>query len=162
MVDNGSLKVAIGSDHAGYRLKESLKPTLQELGYQVHDVGTFSEESCDYPDYALEVAETVSAGDAFRGVLICGTGAGMAMVANKVPGVRAAACNELFSAEYVRRHNDANVLTMGARIIDEDSALEILREFMKTGFEGEGEGGVRHNRRLEKLSGVERKYMETC
>lgn len=149
--------VAVGSDHAGYRLKERFKEELDTLGYQVRDVGTDSEESCDYPDFALAVAEEVGSGLAERGVLVCGTGAGMAMVANKVPGVRAVAANEAFTAEYCRRHNDANVLTVGSRVVDEAAALEILRIFMRTGFDGD-----RHTARLEKVKNAERAHMKEC
>ncbi len=152
--------VAIGSDHAGYRMKEELKAELGGMGYRLLDVGTDSEDSCDYPEFALAVAEAVGRGDASRGILVCGTGAGMAMAANKVPGVRAAACNELYTAEYCRRHNDANVLTMGARIIEPEAARRILHVFMETDFVGDRTEGTRHRRRLEKIEEIERKYMK--
>lgn len=148
--------IAVGADHAGYRLKEAVKADLERRGYHVLDMGTFSEESCDYPDIAGEVARAVSRGEAERGVLVCGTGAGMAMVANKVPGVRAAACNEDYTASFSRSHNDANVLTMGARIISEDDALRILGKFLETPWEGLESGGDRHVRRLERLLEIER------
>ncbi len=147
--------VAVGSDHAGYRLKERLKAELLDMGYTVLDYGTGSEESCDYPDFAVPVAEAVASGEASRGVLVCGTGAGMAMVANKIPGVRAAACNEAYTAEYCRLHNDANVLTMGARVLEPDEAVKILRKFMETDFEGD-----RHSRRVGKITEVERAHMK--
>ena len=150
--------IAVGSDHAGYRLKGMLAGELSEMGYRVLDMGTGSEESCDYPDFAVKVAEAVREGEADRGVLVCGTGAGMAMVANKVPGVRAAACNERYSAEFTRLHNDVNVLTMGARMIEPEEALGILKVFLDTPFEGDREEGARHLGRLEKVSNVERKY----
>ncbi|MBU1670224.1 MAG: ribose 5-phosphate isomerase B [Actinobacteria bacterium] len=149
--------VAIGSDHAGFLLKEALEDELVSGGYTVVDFGTDSEESCDYPDFGLAVAEAVSTGEAWRGVLVCGTGAGMAMVANKVPGVRAAACNEPYTAEYCRLHNDANVLTMGARIVDPQAAKRILHAFLDAEYEGEAS---RHERRLGKIRDVERKYMK--
>lgn len=152
--------VAVGSDHAGFELKERLKDQLTGMGYEVRDMGTGSTESCDYPDFALAVAEAVSRGEASRGVLVCGTGAGMAMVANKVPGVRAAACNEVYTAEYCRLHNDANVLTMGARVVDGETAARILEVFMESGFEGALPDGARHNARVEKIKRVERKYMK--
>ena len=151
--------VAVGSDHAGYSLKCRLVKELKRLGYQVTDVGTGSEESCDYPDFALKVARMVSEGECARGVLVCGTGAGMAMVANKLPGVRAAACNETYTARYCRLHNDANILTMGARVIEPETALEIARVFMETGYQGDSEEGLRHRRRLEKLLEIERRYL---
>ncbi len=147
--------VAVGSDHAGYRLKERLAGELARMGFEVRDMGTGSEESCDYPDFALAVAEAVAGGEAEKGVLVCGTGAGMAMAANKVPGIRAAACNEPCTAEFCRLHNDADILTMGARIVDEEGALRILKVFMETGFEG-----GRHAGRLEKIRGIERRYMK--
>jgi ribose 5-phosphate isomerase B len=150
--------VAVGSDHAGYRLKGTLARDLEEMGYDVLDLGTDSEESCDYPDYALAVAEAVSGGEADRGILICGTGAGMAMVANKVPGIRAAACNEEYTAEFTRRHNDLNVLTVGARVIGVEEARGILRTFLDTPFEGDRKDGGRHRERLAKISDAERRY----
>ena len=152
------MSIAIGSDHAGFRLKEALKAELAVEGYQVNDVGTYSEESCDYPDLALAVAESVSQGVADRGVLVCGTGAGMAMAANKVPGIRAVTCNEPYTAEYCRLHNDANVITLGSRLIDVADAMNILKVFLATGFEGSSESGARHARRIEKIRDIERKY----
>ena len=156
----GSVIIATGSDHAGYNLKESLKSTLVEAGYSVEDMGTYSDESCDYPDFALKVAEAVSRGEAEKGVLVCATGIGMSMVANRVPGVRAAVCNDEYTARFSRLHNDANVLTMGARVIGEEQARRILDMFMTTEFEGQEEAGVRHVRRLDKIREIERKYMK--
>jgi len=150
--------VAVGSDHAGYLLKERLKEELERSGAEVLDEGTFSGEPCDYPDFGLRVAEAVAEGRASKGVLVCGTGAGMAMAANKVPGVRAAVCNDEYCARCARRHNDANVLAVGARVVDEETALRVLRAFMDTGFDGEGEGGARHVRRLAKLEEIERRH----
>ena len=158
MTGKNGMVVAVGSDHAGYRLKGAVAGALSEMGCRVLDMGTDSEEPCDYPDFAIKVAEAVREGEADRGVLICGTGAGMAMVANKVPGVRAAACNERYSAEFTRLHNDVNVLSLGARIIEPVEAVGILKLFLDTPFEGDREGGTRHLRRLEKTSNVERKY----
>jgi len=154
--------IALGSDHAGFELKEGIKSILQEMGYDVRDVGAHGKESCDYPDFALAVAEAVSEGAAWRGVLVCGTGAGMAIAANKVPGIRAVACNEPYTAEYCRLHNDANVLSMGSRIIDLEDAGKLLKIFLETPFEGEGagEGGARHRRRLDKIAAIERKYLK--
>jgi ribose 5-phosphate isomerase B len=141
MDDN--LIIAIGSDHAGFKLKEALRGELASKGLEVKDVGAYSEESCDYPD---------------RGVLVCGTGAGMTMAANKVPGIRAVTCNEPYTAEYCRLHNDANVLSMGSRLIDVADAMNILEVFLSTGFEGASEAGARHLRRIEKIRDIERKY----
>jgi len=150
--------VALGSDHAGFGLKEELKRSLEAMGYSVLDVGTDSEESCDYPDFARAVAEAVADGTAFRGVLVCGTGVGMSMVANKVPGIRAAVCNDEYCARYSRLHNDANVITVGARVLSLDDARRVLSVFMRTGFEGDGPDGERHVKRLEKLQAVEKEY----
>jgi len=144
------IAIAIGSDHAGFRLKESLRDSLGEMGYAVKDVGTYSEESCDYPDLALAVAETVAQGEADKGVLVCGTGAGMAMAANKVPGIRAVACNEPYTAEYCRLHNDANVLALAGRSVDEATAFAIADAFLATAFEG-----GRHQRRVDQITGME-------
>jgi ribose 5-phosphate isomerase B len=140
-------RIAIGADHAGFRVKERVKRFLAEQGYAVDDLGTHSEESVDYPDYARRVAEAVAAGRAQSGVLICGTGIGMAMTANKVPGIRAAVAHDKHTAHLAREHNDANVLTFGARVVSEDSALEIVREFLRTAF-----AGGRHQRRVDKIS----------
>ena len=153
-----NLTIAIGSDHAGFKLKEALREELVSKGLKVTDVGAYSEESCDYPDIALAVAESVSQGVADRGVLVCGTGAGMTMAANKVPGIRAVTCNEPYTAEYCRLHNDANVISMGSRIIDVADAMNVLEVFISTGFEGATESGERHMRRIEKIRDIERKY----
>ena len=158
--EQGGRIVAIGSDHAGYHLKEILKEALVGIGYRVDDVGTDSEDSCDYPDFALKVAEAVGRGEAEKGVLVCATGIGMSMVANKVPGVRAAVCNDEYTARFSRLHNDANVLTMGARVVTEERARRILETFMATEFEGMGEAGARHLRRLGKIEDIQRKYMK--
>ncbi len=144
------MKVALGSDHAGLALKRMIAEWLHRDGHQVLDEGTFSEESCDYPDFALKVARRVAGGEAERGIAVCATGIGMAMVANKVPGVRAAVCNDLYAARYSRLHNDANVLALGARVIGPGVAEEIVRTWMKTPFEG-----GRHSRRLSKMAEAE-------
>lgn len=147
------MKVALGCDHAGYLLKNAVTSLLERLGHEVIDEGTFNEESCDYPDFARRAAERVRSGEADRGIIICATGIGMAMVANKVPGIRAAVCNDLYTARYSRLHNDANVLTLGARVIGPGLAEEIVGLWMDTPFEG-----GRHTRRLDKLAEVERGY----
>ena len=144
------MKVALGCDHAGFGLKELVSACLREAGHEVLDQGTFSDSSCDYPDFAERVARLVSAGEAERGIAICGTGIGMAMTANKLPGVRAAACNDIYTARYSRLHNDANVLTLGARVVGPGVAEEIVRTWMETPFEG-----GRHARRLERLTEIE-------
>ena len=156
----GRVIVAIGSDHAGYHLKENLKRALVEKGYSVDDMGTYSEGSCDYPDIALKVAEAVGQGEEEKGVLVCATGIGMSMAANKVPGVRAAVCNDEYTARFSRLHNDANVLAMGARVLSEEDAGTIVDIFLTTEYEGQGEEGARHGRRLDKIREIERKYMK--
>ena len=137
-------QIIIGSDHAAFPLKEELKKFLQTNGYDITDVGTFSEESVHYPHIAVQVAQAVSEGRFKRGVLLCGTGLGMSMVANRFPHVRCGLCNELFSAIMSRRHNNANILAMGGRVIGSALATEILRAWLKTPFEG-----GRHAARLE-------------
>jgi ribose 5-phosphate isomerase B len=138
--------VALGADHAGFALKEDLKAWLVARGHAVLDFGTHGPESVDYPDYAGRVAAAVEAGRAARGVLVCGTGIGMAMAANKVPGVRAAVCLDVEMARASREHNDANVLALGARLTGRARALEILEVWLTTPF-----AGGRHARRVEKL-----------
>jgi len=149
------MRVALGADHAGFDLKESLKVWLLEHGYEVQDVGTHSTESVDYPDYAVQVGEAVASGKAERGLLICGTGVGMAIAANKIPGVRAAFCPDLFTARMSREHNDANILTLGARIMGRELALEILSLWFATDF-----AGGRHTARLEKIRAIEQRRTE--
>ena len=147
------MKVALGCDHAGFILKDVVAEFLAQAGHEVLDEGTFSDESCDWPEFGERVARLVASGEAERGIAICGTGIGMAMTANKLPGVRAAVCNDLYTARYSRLHNDANVLTMGARVIGPGVAEEIVRVWMDTPCEGE-----RHSRRLDKLTEIERRY----
>ena len=137
-------KLIIGSDHAAIGLKEIIKNHLQKSGIEVEDVGTFSEASVDYPDIGRQVASQVSQGVYERGILLCGTGLGMSMVANRFAHVRAALCNDLFSAALSRRHNDANILVMGGRVIGDVLALEIVDTWLATEFEG-----GRHQRRLD-------------
>jgi ribose 5-phosphate isomerase B len=137
-------RIIIGCDHAAYRLKEALKKAMQAQGMAVTDVGTHSEAAMDYPDTAKTVAQKISSGEYERGILICGTGLGMSMVANKYPHVRAALCNDLFSAAMSRRHNNANILAMGGRVIGDILAQEIVKTWLKTPFEG-----GRHQRRLD-------------
>lgn len=144
-------KIVIGSDHAGYNLKEEIKKFLVNLGYQTIDVGCDSPESVDYPIYATKVAKKVSSGEFKRGIIICGTGAGMAMTANKTKGIRAVCCNDLYTAIYSRLHNDANILTMGARIIDVNYAKLIVLTWLNTNFEG-----GRHIRRIEQVMSLEK------
>jgi ribose 5-phosphate isomerase B len=144
------MRVSLGCDHAGFALKALIAEWLRRDGHQVLDEGAFSGESCDYPDFALKVARRVAGGEAERGIAVCATGIGMAMAANKVPGIRAAVCNDLYTARYSRLHNDANVLALGARIVGPGLAEEIVRVWMETPFEG-----GRHSRRLAKMAEAE-------
>lgn len=144
------MKIALGADHAGFPLKEHLGRFLGERGYEVEDLGTFSGDSVDYPDFAAAVGRAVAHGDAERGVLICGTGIGVAIAANKLDGVRAATCNDLFTARLARSHNDANVLTLGARVVGSGLAEEIVRTFLATAWDD-----GRHRRRLDKIRELE-------
>ena len=149
------LVIALGADHAGWELKEALKAWLIETGHQILDFGTHSPESVDYPDYALQVAESVASGKAERGLLVCGTGIGMAMTANKVPGIRAALCSDPFMARMSREHNDANVLALGGRFMDGELGLEILQMWLGTEF-----AGGRHEGRLGKIAQIERRHLQ--
>lgn len=144
------MKIAVGSDHAGFIMKKKVVAWLQERRVGVEDVGTFSEDRCDYPDYAIAVGERISRGQADRGILICGSGIGMSITANKIPGVRAAECFDTLSAQLSRAHNDANVLCFGGRLIDEASAREMIDIWLNTGFEG-----GRHALRLDKIRQLE-------
>ena len=146
--------IALGADHAGWELKEHLKAWLFGRGHQVLDFGTHSPESVDYPDYALQVAEAINAGKAERGVLVCGTGIGIAMAANKVAGIRAAPCADTFTARMSREHNDANVLALGARMTGTEMAVEILEAWLDCAFTG-----GRHQRRIDKMMAIERRNL---
>ena len=145
------MRIALASDHAGYAEKERLKGVLADLGIEFDDLGTMSEESVDYPDYARKVAEQVAQGHVEQGVLVCGSGTGMAITANKVPGVRAAVAWSEEIARLARQHNDANVLAIGARTTPPDEIPKIVRAWFATKFEG-----GRHAARVEKISEVER------
>jgi ribose 5-phosphate isomerase B len=144
------MRIAIGADHAGYELKELIKHTLDELRTPYRDFGTESDESVDYPDYAAKVGRAVAGGEFDRGILICGTGIGMALAANKVAGIRAAPVMDLETARLAREHNNANVLALGARVTPPERALDIIRVFLRTDFEG-----GRHERRLNKIAALE-------
>ncbi len=145
------MKIAVGADHAGYQMKNELALLLRELGHEVTDFGTNSPESVDYPDIALGVARAVAKGKAERGLLVCGTGIGTSIVANKVPGVRAALCHDTFSARATREHNNSNVLCLGARVIGPSLAAEILKTWLGAGFEA----GGRHERRVRRIGEIE-------
>jgi ribose 5-phosphate isomerase B len=144
------VRIAIGSDHAGYRLKQTITSSLLDSGVAIEDVGAGSEESVDYPDFAAAVARLVVSGAADRGVLICRTGIGMVMAANKIDGARAATAGDLESARLARAHNDANILTLGAQMIGPDLAVAVVRVFLETPF-----AGGRHQRRVDKVMALE-------
>ncbi len=144
------MKIAIGNDHAGYALKQELKRTLQEQGYDVVDYGCYSDTPVDYPIYGKKVGEAIASGECERGILICGTGIGISLAANKIKGIRCAACSEPLSAELSRRHNNANIVAIGARIIGPAVAEAIVEVFLKTEFEG-----GRHERRVNLISDIE-------
>ena len=141
--------IAIGCDHGGYALKQEVMKHLAERGLEYKDFGTYSEDSCDYPVYGKAVAHAVADGDCDRGILICGTGIGISITANKVPGIRAAPCGDCFSAEATRLHNDANILAMGARVVGAGLALKIVDTFLDTPFSGD----ERHVRRINMIEG---------
>jgi len=145
------MKIAIAADHGGFLLKEKLRARLAELGHAVSDFGTDSTASCDYPDFAHAVGDAVAEGKADRGVLICTTGIGMAMAANKIAGVRAAPAQSEDEVRLTREHNDANVLTLGAKYLDESRALQLVRVFIETEFSA----GERHARRVAKIAQLE-------
>ncbi|MFI5103893.1 MAG: ribose 5-phosphate isomerase B [Terriglobales bacterium] len=144
------MKIALGADHAGYELKDRIKRYLQQKGLEVLDEGTFSGESVDYPDYARLVARDVSERRASLGILVCGSGIGMAMAANKVAGIRAVNASSEQEAQLSREHNNANVLTLGARILPQDQALAIVDKWLATPF-----AGGRHERRVEKIGALD-------
>ena len=151
----GSKLIVIGSDHGGFQTKEMLKKYLAEIGYRTLDIGTNSEDACDYPDYAYAVARVVAKGEAWRGIMIDATGVASSIVCNKVPGVRAAACFNEFVAQSSREHNDANVLTLGAKVLGTELIKSIVKVWLETWF-----GGGRHKKRVDKISDVERRFMK--
>jgi ribose 5-phosphate isomerase B len=143
--------IAIACDHGGYALKEALKEHLTEQGLEVRDFGTNSLDSCDYPDYAAPAAQAVASGECDRGIVICTTGIGVSIVANKIPGIRCALCSDPLSARMTRQHNDTNMLAMGAGIIGKNLAFEIADIWLSTAFEG-----GRHQRRVDKITALEK------
>lgn len=147
------MKIALGSDHGGFALKQAVKQHLSEAGHEVLDLGTDSTASCHYPVYAEKVAHAVVSGEAERGILCCGTGIGMSIAANKVRGIRAAACSDCFSAEFTRRHNDANVLCLGERTLGPGLALRLVDLFVETPFEG-----GRHQTRVDMIADLEQRF----
>ncbi len=146
------MRVVIGNDHAGLDLVESIVAVIEDMGIETQHIGTFSADSVDYPDYAVSVCNAVTSGEYDRGILVCGTGIGMSIAANKVPGVRAALCAEPYSAALSRLHNDANVLCLGARVLGPGIAEEIVRAWLTTQFSGD-----RHQRRVDKINSLDGK-----
>lgn len=146
-------KIALACDHGGYNLKNKIAAYLKDNNYEICDFGTNSKDSCDYPDYALPAAEAVAAGSCDMGILVCSTGIGVSIVANKVPGIRCAHCQDIYCAEFTRRHNNANMLALGEKVVAESEALQIVEMFLTTEFEG-----GRHARRVSKISDIEKKY----
>lgn len=147
------MRIAIGSDHGGFELKTEIIKHLQDKGIEVKDCGTHSTESCDYADFALKVTDEVTSKNCDYGILVCGTGIGISISANKVPGIRAAVCGDTFSAHATREHNDANILALGQRVVGTGLALDIVDIFLNTEFQG-----GRHAIRINKISEIEKKY----
>ncbi|SHK41165.1 ribose-5-phosphate isomerase [Hathewaya proteolytica DSM 3090] len=147
------MKIALGCDHGGFELKNDIIKHLQGKGIDTKDFGTYSEDSCDYPDFGEAVAEAVVSKECDLGIIICGTGIGISIAANKVPGIRAALCSDTFSAHATREHNDANILAMGARVVGKGLALDIVDAFLAAEFQG-----GRHEKRVNKISEIEKKY----
>lgn len=147
------MKIALGSDHAGLPLKLEIVKHLEEKKYDIKDFGTYTKDSCDYPDFGLKVAEAVAQGDYEFGIIICGTGIGISISANKVPGIRAALCSDTFSAHACREHNNANILALGQRVIGPGLALDIVDTFLNSAFQG-----GRHAIRVNKITEIEKKY----
>lgn len=144
------MKIAIAADHGGYELKEKIKAHLDENGFEYTDFGTFSTDSVDYPDYAHLVCAALQKDEAALGILVCGTGIGMSLTANKHKGIRAACCSDTYSARLTRMHNDANVICLGGRVVGDGLAMDIVDEFLNTKFEG-----GRHQRRVDKIMSYE-------
>ena len=147
------MKIALACDHGGLNLQYEIIKELKAQGHEVVDFGTNSTDSCDYPDFALPAAEAVASGKCEKGIVVCSTGIGVSIVANKVPGVRCAHCHDSYCAEFTRLHNDANVLALGEKVIGVGYALKIVNTFLNTEFEG-----GRHQRRVDKITEIEKKY----
>ncbi|OWZ84591.1 ribose 5-phosphate isomerase B [Natranaerobius trueperi] len=145
--------IGVASDHGGYNLKQKVIDHLKDKGYQINDLGTYGLESVDYPDFAVKLADSIKEGEASLGILVCGTGIGISLSANKVPGIRAALCHDTFSAEMARRHNNANVLAMGERVIGSGLALKVVDTFLESEFDG-----GRHEKRVNKILEIEKKH----
>lgn len=147
------MKIAVACDHGALNLKKAIIAYLTENGYEYEDFGTYTTDSCDYPDYALPAAEAVASGKCDKGIVVCSTGIGVSIVANKVPGVRCAHCHDAYCAKFTRLHNDSNMLAMGEKVVGVGYALQIVETFLTTEFEG-----GRHQRRIDKITAIEHKY----
>ena len=148
------MKIAVACDHGGLNLKRAMIDYVQKLGHEVKDFGTDSTASCDYPDFAVAAAEAVASGECERGIVVCSSGIGVSIVANKVPGIRCAHCHDTYCAKYTRLHNDANMIAFGEKVLGEGIMQEIVHLFLTTEFEG----GERHERRVAKIKAIEAKY----
>ena len=148
------MKIAVACDHGGLNLKNAMIAYLKKNGHEVEDFGTYTNDSCDYPDFAVAAAEAVASGECQRGIVVCSSGIGVSIVANKVPGVRCAHCHDTYCAKYTRLHNDANMIAFGEKVLGEGMMQEIVDLFLNTEFEG----GERHNRRIAKIKAIEEKY----
>ncbi len=148
------MKIAVACDHGGLRLKNAVIKYLEKQGHEAVDFGTSTEASCDYPDFALLAAEAVASGECERGIVVCSSGIGVSIVANKVPGVRCAHCHDLYCAKYTRYHNDANMIAFGEKVVGEGLMEELVNAFLTCEYEG----GERHDRRIAKIKAIEEKY----
>ena len=148
------MKIAIACDHGGLKLKNAMKAYVESLGHETVDFGTYTTDSCDYPDFAAAAAEAVASGACERGILVCSSGIGVSIVANKVPGVRCAHCHDTYCAKFTRLHNDANMIAFGEKVVGEGLMQELVSIFLNTEFEG----GERHERRVAKIKALEEKY----
>ena len=148
------MKISVACDHGGLNLKKALIAYLQKCGHEVQDFGTNSVDSCDYPDFAVQAAEAVASGACDRGIVVCSSGIGVSIVANKVPGIRCAHCHDTYCAKYTRLHNDANMMAFGEKVIGVGLMEEMVNLFLTTEYEG----GERHDRRLSKIKAIEEKY----
>jgi ribose 5-phosphate isomerase B len=148
------MKIAVACDHGGLNLKKAMIAYVEKLGHTVVDFGTNTTDSCDYPDFAAAAAEAVASGECERGILVCSSGIGVSIVANKVPGIRCAHCHDTYCAKYTRLHNDANMIAFGEKVLGEGMMQEIVSLFLNTEFEG----GERHERRVAKIKILEEKY----
>ncbi len=148
------MKIAVACDHGGLNLKKAMIAYVEKLGHEVKDFGTYDNSSCDYPDFACAAAEAVARGECERGIVVCSSGIGVSIVANKIPGVRCAHCHDLYCAKYTRLHNDANMIAFGEKVVGEGMMQELVYTFLTTQYEG----GERHDRRLAKIKALEEKY----